>query len=72
MSLWRGHSDNQKMCRIARSILSSGFLRTETIVARAMDKGPGEGMIVAPCLMFGEGQARGWLPGLRGMSWRTS
>ena len=64
MSLWRGHSDNQKICRIARSILSSGFLRTETIVARAMGKGLEEGMFIAPCLMFGEGQARGlaaWL-----------
>ena len=57
--MWCGHSDNQKICRIARSILTSGFLQAETAFACTMDMSTTDGLVDAPCLMFGEGQARG-------------
>lgn len=53
-SLWRGPSDNQKLVRIARSIICTGFHGDEPIVSRS----PGAPPRVS-ALLFGDGQARG-------------
>ena len=59
-SLWRGNSDNTKVCRIARSIIAGGFLKTEPVVARTCVVAKTEnGTLEGPCLTFGDGQARG-------------
>ena len=51
-SLWRGLSDPQKVCGIARSLLSVGFDLSEPICAR-------DGTFGYQSLKFGDGQKRG-------------
>ena len=56
-SLWRGSSDNDKIIKIARSIISTGFHNDEPIMSRTLTLGtqaPAVNM-----LLFGDGQARG-------------
>ncbi len=57
-SLWRGLSDNKKIVRLARSMVSSGFKPDEPIRSRTFDLSSGDG-VLAGKLLFGDGQARG-------------
>ena len=57
-SLWRGLSDNKKLVRLARSMISNGFLKDEPIRSRTFDLSD-EGGVLAQQLHFGDGQARG-------------
>ena len=57
-SLWRGPSDPQKVCGIARSLLCSGYDQSEPICARDHD-------VMPYALRFGDGQKRG-------LAWRLA
>ena len=57
-SLWRGLSDNTKLVRLSRSMVSSGFKPDESVRARTFDlSGPNEDPVVHR-IMLGDGQAR--------------
>ncbi len=58
-SLWRGLSDNKKIARLARSMVSSGFHDDEPIRARSFDLSGPPAAPVLNRLLFGDGQARG-------------
>ena len=57
-SLWRGLSDNKKIIRLARSMLTTGFIQSEPISSRTFDLRAADG-VLADKLHFGDGQARG-------------
>ena len=57
-SLWRGLSDNKKIIRLARSMVTSGYREDEPINSRTLDLTVADG-VLARKLLFGDGQARG-------------
>jgi hypothetical protein len=57
-SLWRGLSDNNKVIRLARSMVTTGYRQDEPINSRTFDLTAPDG-ILAGKLLFGDGQARG-------------
>ena len=57
-SLWRGLSDNKKIIRLARSMITSGYRQDEPINCRTSDLTALDG-VLAGKLLFGDGQARG-------------
>ena len=57
-SLWRGMSDNKKIIRLARSMITSGYRQDEPINCRTSDLTASDG-VLAGKLLFGDGQARG-------------
>ena len=57
-SLWRGMSDNKKIIRLARSMITSGYRQDEPINCRTSDLTALDG-VLAGKLLFGDGQARG-------------
>ena len=57
-SLWRGLSDNKKLVRLARNMVTAGFKRDEPILSRSFDLRSDDGVLAAK-LLFGDGQARG-------------
>ncbi len=60
-SFWRGPSDNKKIIRLSRSMVTSGFKRDEPIRSRTFNlsaDGDGEDVVTSR-LLFGDGQARG-------------
>ena len=57
-SLWRGLSDNNKIIRLARSMITSGYRQDEPINCRISDLTALAGVLVGK-LLFGDGQARG-------------
>ena len=57
-SLWRGLSDNTKLIKLARSMVSAGFREDEPVNARTLDLTAEDG-VLAGKLLFGDGQARG-------------
>ena len=57
-SLWRGMSDNQKLIRLARSMITRGYRLDEPINCRTSDLSALDG-VLAGKLLFGDGQARG-------------
>ena len=57
-SLWRGPSDNKKLIRLARNMVTSGYKRDEPIRSRTFDHRSDDGVLAAQFL-FGDGQARG-------------
>ena len=57
-SLWRGLSDNKKIIRLARSMVTSGYREDEPINSRTLDLTAADG-VLARKLLFGDGQARG-------------
>lgn len=57
-SLWRGLSDNKKLVRLARNMVTTGYLRDEPIRSRTFDLRAESGVVAAQ-LLFGDGQARG-------------
>ena len=57
-SLWRGLSDNRKIIRLARSMVTTGYCQDEPINSRTFDLSAPDG-ILAGKLLFGDGQARG-------------
>ena len=57
-SLWRGMSDNKKIIRLSRSMVTSGYRQDEPINSRTFDLNAEDGVLAAK-LFFGDGQARG-------------
>ena len=57
-SLWRGLSDNKKIIRLARSMITRGYRLDEPINCRTSDLTASDG-VLAGKLLFGDGQARG-------------
>ena len=57
-SLWRGLSDNKKIIRLARSMVTTGYRQDEPISCRTSDLTALDG-VLAGKLQFGDGQARG-------------
>ena len=58
-SLWKGPSDNKKLCRLTRSILN-GYDQAEPIQSRTCDLSDHDGSgLLVDRLLFGDGQARG-------------
>ncbi len=57
-SLWRGMSDNKKLIRLSRSMVTTGYRQDEPINSRTFDLTAPEGVLAAK-LLFGDGQARG-------------
>ena len=57
-SLWRGLSDNKKIVRLARSMVTTGYRQDEPINSRTFDLTAADG-VLAGKLLFGDGQARG-------------
>ena len=57
-SLWRGLSDNKKIVRLARSMVTTGYRQDEPISCRTSDLTALDG-VLAGKLLFGDGQARG-------------
>ena len=57
-SLWRGLSDNKKIIRLARSMITTGYRQDEPINCRTSDLTALDG-VLAGKLLFGDGQARG-------------
>ena len=57
-SLWRGLSDNKKIIRLARSMVTTGYRQDEPINSRTFDLSAPDG-ILAGKLLFGDGQASG-------------
>ena len=57
-SLWRGLSDNKKIIRLTRSMVTTGFRQDEPINSRTFDLTAADG-VLASKFCFGDGQARG-------------
>ena len=57
-SLWRGMTDNKKIIRLARSMLTSGYRTDEPINCRTFDLRSADDVLAAQ-IYFGDGQARG-------------
>ncbi len=58
-SLWKGPTDNKKLCRLARLILN-GFDSAEPIQSRTVDLSDWDGSgLLLNRLLFGDGQSRG-------------
>ena len=57
-SLWRGLSDNKKLIRLARNMVTIGYRQDEPINARTFDLTSADGVLAAK-IFFGDGQARG-------------
>ena len=57
-SLWRGLTDNKKIIRLARSMVTMGYRADEPINSRTLDLTAADG-VLARKLYFGDGQARG-------------
>ena len=57
-SLWRGLSDNKKIIRLARSMVTTGFRQDEPVDARTFDLTAADGVLAAK-VFFGDGQSRG-------------
>lgn len=58
-SLWKGPTDNKKLCRLARSMLN-GFDNAEPIQSRTLDLSDRDGNgLLLNRLLFGDGQSRG-------------
>ena len=55
-SLWRGLTDNKKIIRLARSMLTTGFRQDEPINSRTFDLTAADGVLAAK-IFFGDGQA---------------
>ena len=59
-SFWRGLSDNKKIIRLSRSMVTAGFKQDEPIRSRTFDlSGDDDHGLVIARLLFGDGQARG-------------
>ena len=57
-SFWRGLSDNKKIIRLSRSMVTAGFKQDEPIRSRTFDlSGDDDGFVIAR-LLLGDGQAR--------------
>jgi len=58
-SMWKGHPDNKKLCRITRSMLN-GYDLSEPILSRSNDLGDRDGSgVLLHRLLFGDGMCRG-------------
>ncbi len=58
-SMWRGPPENRRLLRLARAIVSSGFLPSSVISSRTLEVSGGDSKHTAFQLQFGDGSARG-------------